>query len=568
MRALLECAGCLAHGTPIPLSLLDTATSPAQRADIQLARQQLIQIGFLRQVDRENVQLTAAGYAFLASRPASARARDSVELALLMTANQLVAAGDRASMAALQPHLAVVVDAALLRADDKAAMLAATFLLCLLHLEAVESIREYLPRLQALEAASGYSILPAGLVERFTGKESEPVTLTQPMFAVLQSLACLDDSRPAPLSLFYALFEPRPEIEQVVAKLAGRGYVTRPDEESLLLTDAGKRLRQPVEPALREGVVSGLVKVVQAASDLGDTASLRRLQPHLQTMTEAALPQANEMAHRLLLTLIQCLVGLNELPQAAAYIDQAEELEAALGLAPAETPAVTKDEKAVQYHTQLAVHYFQRGEFGRARPHFEQALAITDDPALRPPLHQKIGDCCGELGDEAGKIAAYVAALEQALAYHGRDSWEVIPYRNDLVLLLIAYGELGAAARHLDESLRRAGRARVQLPRFFKETAKAHLLAADVAYRQGRQAQGQTSVERALAQTGKLGDHWLDRAHLLYMAASLFYRNGNLAAARPIAEQAWEIGQNHLERTDREAERIAELIADLHGRLS
>jgi hypothetical protein len=46
-------------------------------------------------------------------------------------------------------------------------------------------------------------------------------------------------------------------------------------------------------------------------------------------MTAAALPQADEAAHHLLLTLVQCLAALDELLLAATYIDQAEELEAA-----------------------------------------------------------------------------------------------------------------------------------------------------------------------------------------------------------------------------------------------
>lgn len=365
MRALIECAGCLAHGTPIPLPLLYTATNSAQNPEIKPALQQLIKIGFLRRADKETVLLTADGHRFLAERTRTERTRDAVELAVLMTANQLVEAEDYVGLAAIEKHLTAVVDAALPRADDKAAMLAATFLLCLMHLEAVDTIRNYLPRLEALEKASGFSILPAGLVERLTGKES--VTVTQPMFTILQSIACLEESQPVPLSLLYASYGPRSEIERAVAELAARGYLTQPDEDSILLTDAGRRLRQPIDPEVREGIVSGLVKVVKAAEEQGDKTTLRRVRPHLQRMTDAALPKADEAAHHLVLTMVQCLVGLNELYLAATYMDQAEELEAALGLAKSDIPAVEIGEKAIQYHTQVAVHYFKQGEFGRAR---------------------------------------------------------------------------------------------------------------------------------------------------------------------------------------------------------
>lgn len=567
MRALIECAGCLAHGTPIPLTVLYIATNSAQNPEIKPALQQLISIGFLRRVDKETVLLTADSHRFLAGRSRTDRTRDAVELAVLITANQLIEAKDYERLAAIEKHMAAVLDVALPRADDKAAMLAATFLLCLMYLEAVDTIRNYLPRLQALEKASGFSILPADLAERLTGKGKESVTITQPMFTILQSIACLEDSLPVHLSLLYASYGPRSEIEGAVAELAARGYLTQPDEDSILLTDAGRRLRQPVDPDVRKGIVSGLVKVVKAASDQDDEASLHQIRPHLQKMTDAALPQADEAAHHLVLTMVQCLVGLNELYLAATYMDQAEELEATLGLAKSDIPAVETGEKAIQYHTQIAVHYFKQGEFGRAQQHFEKAIALTDDRELLPLLYQKLGNCCGELGDEMGKIQAYVKALEHALSYHGRDSWELTRYRNDLALVLIEYGQPEAAAQHLQEALRQAEHADVDTRHYLTETAKAHLLVAGIAYRQSQMEQGKAGVGRALELTGQLGGHWVSQAHLLYMAASLLNDYESPDVARPIIEQGRDICQNHLDLDDREAARIADLVADLHKQI-
>jgi hypothetical protein len=119
----------------------------------------------LHQLDKEHVLINSDGHRFLTARTRSHRSLDAVELAVLITANQLLEAKEYAGLAALEKHLAAVVDAALPRADDKAVMLAGTFLLCLLRLEAVDSLRNFLPRLQALEAATGLSIIPAGLVE-------------------------------------------------------------------------------------------------------------------------------------------------------------------------------------------------------------------------------------------------------------------------------------------------------------------------------------------------------------------------------------------------------------------
>jgi len=184
MRALLECAGCLAQDKPIPHILLYTATDAAHNSAIPSALHQLIGVGFLRRVDDEQVRLTADGRHFLAERSRSPRTRDAVELALIIVARQLLDAQDSARLAAIVNHMAVVVEAALPRADDKAAMLAATFLLVLLELRQIETIRRYLPRLQTLEEESGYAFLPDGIVAQFASRP-DAAGLSQSMTALL-----------------------------------------------------------------------------------------------------------------------------------------------------------------------------------------------------------------------------------------------------------------------------------------------------------------------------------------------------------------------------------------------
>ncbi|MFO7682954.1 MAG: hypothetical protein R6X34_23195 [Chloroflexota bacterium] len=565
MRALLECAGCLAPDKPIPRAILTTATDAAHNAQIPLALQQLIGSGFLRQVDEEQVRLTAKGHRFLAERSRSPRTRDAVELALLITARQLLAAQDSARLAALVDHMAVAIEAALPRADDKAAMLAATFLLALLELRQVETIRRYLPRLQTLEEESGYAFLPDGLVAQFAS-QPDAARLSQPMTVLLQLLAALDDRHPAPLALLHAAFGPPEAVASAVADLVAQRYVTQPDANSLLLTAAGRQAPPPIDPETREALRSGLITAVVTAADQKDQAALRQLRPHVQTITDTALPAADEAAYQLLLTLIQCLLALGELPQAAYYVDMAEELEAALGLDGPVTRA--EGEGALQYHAQVAVHYFQRGDFERARRHFEQAISLTTDPALLPLLNQKVGNCCGQLGDEVGKIQAYLTALDRALAHHGRDSWELGRHRNELALVFLEYGHLDTAARHLAEALHQAQRAPADHPHSLTETAKSHLLAARIAYQQGRMEQADAQVAQALALTGRLEARGISRASLLYMAASLRAEFGDRGEARRLIDAAYAGCPTDPDPADVDTIGVIRLITDLRQQLA
>jgi hypothetical protein len=81
-----------------------------------------------------------------------------------------------------------------------------------------------------------------------TGRGREAVPLTQPMATVLQSIACLDDRQPVSLLLLYEAYGPPSEIERAVAELVARDYLAQPDAGAVILTEAGRRLQQPVEP--------------------------------------------------------------------------------------------------------------------------------------------------------------------------------------------------------------------------------------------------------------------------------------------------------------------------------
>jgi hypothetical protein len=70
--------------------------------------------------------------------------------------------------------------------------------------------------------------------------------------------------------------------------------VTQPEANSLLLTTAGRQARPPVDPEAREALLSSLITAVVTAADQKDQTALRHLRPHVQTMTGAALPAADE----------------------------------------------------------------------------------------------------------------------------------------------------------------------------------------------------------------------------------------------------------------------------------
>jgi tetratricopeptide (TPR) repeat protein len=131
------------------------------------------------------------------------------------------------------------------------------------------------------------------------------------------------------------------------------------------------------------------------------------------------------------------------------------------------------------------------------------------------------------------RYGIHVAALNQALAHYGRDSWQLTRYRNDIALLFIEYGQPEAAAQHLQEALHQAERAPANTPDCLTETAKAHLLAAGIAYGAGRPEEGKAAVDRALFLTGRLDGRWLKQAHLLHRVARLLFEYDHPAAAGP-----------------------------------
>jgi tetratricopeptide (TPR) repeat protein len=130
-------------------------------------------------------------------------------------------------------------------------------------------------------------------------------------------------------------------------------------------------------------------------------------------------------------------------------------------------------------------------------------------------------------------------------------------------LLFIEYGQPEAAAQHLQEALHQAERAPANTPDYLTETAKAHLLAAGIAYRAGRPEEGKAAVDRALALTGRLDGRWLKQAHLLHMAAGLLFEYDRPPAARPLLERARAIWRNHLDPADKDAARITDLVEEL-----
>lgn len=100
-------------------------------------------------------------------------------------------------------------------------------------------------------------------------------------------------------------------------------------------------------------------------------------------------------------------------------------------------------------------------------------------------------------------------------------------------MLFTGYGQPEAAAQHLQEAPHQAERAPANTPDYLTKTAKAHLLAAGIAYGTGHPEEKRAAVDRALFLTGQLDGRWLKQAHLLHRAARLLFEYDHPAAAGP-----------------------------------
>ena len=482
-----------------------------------------------------------------------------------MWGKQLAEAKDQAGMVALKPHFQWVLDRALPQADDKAAMLAAVFLLITLELGDIATIRDYLSPIKQLEVACGFSILPEGIEETIAHWQSKQIVMEEGEFFILQILACLADEPPVPQVILLGAMSPPAEVAKMLDSLAEKGYVVLKNA-GIQVTNAGIRWRQPVSEEIQDAVVSGLDQAVAQALAKNDHDGLENICPHLQTMAEAAMVSDPERAHHLLLTLIKCLIGLDEFMVAAEYIDRADVLEIELGVsAAADTP---KDrEKALQYHTQVAVHYLKKPDHARALPHLQQAIGLTEAAPILAQLYQKLGGTYGVLGDNAGKTQAHMAALEHALAHFGEESWEVLPHRSDLALHYLEVEEVGLAEHHLLAAEKVVAPQAVADSRYYREVAKVHLLLGMVAYSRGQRKAGANYVTQALTFASHLNDYPEDKVHLLYMAGDLYLQFGYIAEATPLVVEAYTLCQAGLEMNEVEAAHIREAVEELYRQI-
>jgi tetratricopeptide (TPR) repeat protein len=562
MRAILQCAGCLAADAPIPRSLLAAMLTNRQEANTAVDR--LLKMGLLARSGRETVVVSGRGREFLATRPSGDRVRWAVEMAILNVITPLVAEETAAELAVYLPHLQVVTLAALPRADEMTAALVKALVTALLTLKESDTARAITDQVKAQEEASGQTLLPANLDDIFRRIEINTIQMTGGMHLILQSLACLAPDMPVPLVVVYNVFEPGADVDTAVTELAALDLVTQPETQTVQLTARGRNLIGRAQTAVEESVVGALRKVTDQAIAAGDKALLEQLEPHMRALATQVLPRVDRTAHHLLSALCRCLAHLGNHMGAVEYIDTFEKLEGTpvIFRQKAETPL--EREQSLQYHAQAGVHYYARGNYEQASRHFERAIPATDDAAILAGLHQKLGECYGALGDGEAQLAAYLTALEQALAHYGRDSWQIAPHRCDLALILIRHGEYEAALAHLQEARSQCQRVGTDDPRFYKESAKVDLLLADVYYRQGKPEAGMQMIRTCLALLPQMGTQWLDRARLLYFVSSLLQRNGDEAAARPVIMEALQVCQAHLDPDDAQVTALQALIESLH----
>lgn len=394
MRAILQCAGCLAADAPIPRSLL-VAMVTTNRQEANTAVSRLLKMGLLTPSGRDAVLVSERGREFLATRPSGERVRWAVEMALLNVTTPLVAEETTAELAAYLPHLQVVTLAALPRADEMTAVLVKALVIALLTLKEYDTARAIADQVKAQEAASGRTLLPDNLDDTFRRIEENTIQMTEGMHLILQSLACLARDVPVPLAVVHNVFEPGADVDAAVAELAALALVTQPEAETLQLTGRGLNLIGRVQTEVKESVVGALRKVTNQAIEADDKTLLEQIEPHMRALATRVLPRVDAAARHLLSALCKCLSHLGKHMDAVEYIDTFEKLERTPGIfrqQEAESPV--EREQSLQYHAQAGIHYYAKGiddklsNFGNGQVHLLDQRQMSTLPFL---LYQRQG---------------------------------------------------------------------------------------------------------------------------------------------------------------------------------
>jgi hypothetical protein len=157
------------------------------------------------------------------------------------------------------------------------------------------------------------------------------------MRAILQCTGCLAVDAPIPRSLLIAMLTTnRQEANTAMDRLLKTGLLTRSGREAALVSKQGRDFlsTRPSDDRVRWAVEMALLNVTTPLlAEEETTAELAAYLPHLQAVTVAALPRADEMTELLVKALIIALITLKQYDTARIIADQVKAQEAATGRA-------------------------------------------------------------------------------------------------------------------------------------------------------------------------------------------------------------------------------------------
>lgn len=158
--------------------------------------------------------------------------------------------------------------------------------------------------------------------------------LTPPMRAILHCTGCLAADAPIPRSLLAAMVTTnRQEANTAVNRLLKMGLLTPSGRDAVLVSERGREFlaTRPSGERERWAVEMALLNVATPLLSEETTTGLAAYLPHLQAVTLAALPRADEMTELLVKALVIALLTLKEYDAARAIADQVKAQEAASG---------------------------------------------------------------------------------------------------------------------------------------------------------------------------------------------------------------------------------------------
>jgi tetratricopeptide (TPR) repeat protein len=338
-------------------------------------------------------------------------------------------------------------------------------------------------------------------------------------------------------------FEAALDAERALTRLVELGLLEEEAEGALRLhrllaafvqgVGAGDKAQAAVEEAL--------LAEASRLNKAGYPAPLLDWQSHLRTVTDAARKREDKRAARLCNALGYHLDRIGDYARARPYFERALAItEKVLGAEHPDTVTILNNLGSLLHHL---------GDLAGARPYYERALRIREQvlggehPDTATSLNN-LGSLLQDLGDLAGARPCFERALrinEKVLGAEHRDTARSL---NNLGMLLQAQGDLAGARPYLERDLRITEKL---LGREHPDTATSLNNLGGLLQAQGDLAGARPYFERALRILEKvLGGEHPDTATSLNNLGYLLQDMGDLAGARPYYERALRIREQVL----------------------